>query len=241
MRVPLVPVTMAVARALRTRVRIHIVAGNDVHAHIGRRPTHVVALASRHRHRCLAAAIVEQIDVGIAKVSIGAAIDDVVEARLAQPNPGGVVEHPIGHTGRGVVGEHDAKREPEGDEDEEAVEIGARQRQVPRVVEARLEVGRSHESLHVDDDANVAVEGEHEREENQHGHDGHVVGLHVGHGPGAIVKVRLEGELKGGGEAAHEPGGEHEYGDFAFVEERRDVLWCAQSQIVFHRGELYEI
>lgn len=224
MRVTLVPVTMAVARSLRTRIRIHIVSGNDVDSHIGRRSTHFVPLAPRHRNGRLAAAVVEQIDVRIAKVPVRDAIDDVVEAGLAQSEPGGIVEHAIRHIGRRVIGENDAERQPENDENDETVEVGARQRQVPGVVQAGLEVGRPHEALHVHDDPDVTVEGEHQRQQDQHGNDGHLVGLDVGHRAGAVVEVGLERELKAGRETADEPGGQHQDGDFALVEERRDVL-----------------
>lgn len=161
MRVTLVPVSVTIAGSLWTGVRIHIISGNDVDTHIRRGTTHVVPLTPRNRNRRLAAAIVEKVDVRVAEVTIRDAIDDVVEAGLAQTDPGGVVEHAIGHIGRSVVGEHDSEGQPEGDEDDETVKVGARQRQIPGVVQAGLEVGRSHETFHVENDADVTVECEH--------------------------------------------------------------------------------
>lgn len=171
MHVSLAPVAVAIARSLRARVRVHVVAGNDVHTHVRRWPRHIGALSSRHRHRCLAATVMEQIDVRIAEVTVRDAIDDIVKARFAQSDPGTVVEDAIGHIGGGrMVGQHNAERQPEGDEYQETVEIGAGQRQVPGVREAGLKVGRAHESFHIDDDAHVSVESHDKRQQHDDGH-----------------------------------------------------------------------
>lgn len=133
MHVTLAPVSMCIAAALRTGVRVHIVTGNNVHANIRGRTTNIVPLAARHGHRRLAAAIVKQIYVSIAKMPIRDAIDDVVKARFAQSNPGGGVKNAIRYRCRRMVCEHNAKRQPERDKDEKTVEVGTRQRQIPRV------------------------------------------------------------------------------------------------------------
>ena len=160
MTVPLAPVAVAVAGALRAGVRVHVVAGYDVDAHVRRRPVATVRpLAPRDGHRRLAAAVVEQADVGAAEVPIGETVDDVVKAGLGQPDPDGRVEHAVRDEAGRAVREDDAERQPKDDEDKEAVEVGAGERQVPGVGEARLKVGQRHCALHVHDDADVRDEG----------------------------------------------------------------------------------
>lgn len=232
---------MRVAAALRTGIRVHIVSGNNVHAHIGRRPAHIVALPARHRHGRLAAAVVKQIHVRIAKVPIRDAVDDIVEARLAQPNPGGRVEDAIRHRCGRMVGQHNAERQPERHKDDETVEVGARQRQIPGVRQARLKVWRSHEALHVHDDANVPEERQHQRQQDQNGHDRRLVRLHVVavRRACAIVEVvDVEGELKAGGQTAHGPDEQQQHGGLAAIEEGRNVLRCAETQVILDGGEL---
>lgn len=238
MYVALAPVAVVcIARPLRTGV--HIVAGYDVHAHIGRRPADVVALPPRHGHGRLAAAVVEQVHVGAAEVPVRDAVDDVVKARLAQPDPGGRVEDAIGHRRGRTVGEHYAERQPERDKDQEAVEVGARQRQVPRVRQAGLEVGRAHEALHVHDDADVAEEGEHQRQQDQNGHDARLVRLHViVDGARAVVEVDVDHVLHASRNAADAPHEQQQHGGLASIEERRYVLRRAQAQVVLNGGEL---
>lgn len=175
MLITLVPVTVTVARSLRARVRVHVVTGNDVHPNVGRWSTHVGTLSPRHGHRRFAATVVEQIDVSIAEVFVGNAVDDVVEAGLAESDPGGGVEHTVGHIGPCVIRQHDAERQPECDEDEEAPKIGASQIQIPGVREAGLEVRRAHETFNVDEDTDVTVQGEYNRQQDQYGNYGHLV------------------------------------------------------------------
>lgn len=229
-----------IARPMRTGVRVHVVAGYDVHAHIRWRPTHIGALAPRHRHGRLAATVVKQIHVCVAKVFVRDAVDDVVKARLCQTDPERRVERSVRHRRRGVVAEHDAERQPERDEYEEAVEISARQLQVPLVVVALFEVRSAHEALHVDDDANVADKREHDGQQNHSGHDGRLVRLHVvAIGARTVVKVYgFEGKLQAGGQRAHAPDEQQQNGGLGAIEERRNVLRCAESQIVLDAGEL---
>lgn len=83
---------MAITGTLRTRIRIHIVAGNDVDANIRCWTAYFVTLTSRHRHRCLAAAIVKEVDVRITKMTIADAVDDIVQTRFDESNPSGHVK-----------------------------------------------------------------------------------------------------------------------------------------------------
>lgn len=225
-----------IARPLWTGV--HVVAGYDVHTHVGRRPTDVVALPSRHRHCRLAAAVMEQVHVRVPEMPIRDAVDDIVEARFAQANPGGCVEDAIGHRCGCTIGEHNAERQPERDEDQKAVEVGARQSQVPSVREAGFEVRRTHETLNVQNDANVSEEGEHKRQQYQNGHNG-LVWLHVVVGGArTVVKVYIEGELHAGGQRADEPDEQQQNCGLAAIEERWYVLRGAQAHIILNGREL---
>jgi len=70
-----------------TGVRVHVVAGYDMHADVAGRPAGTVPGPSRERHRRFAATVVEQVDVRVPEVPVPGAIHQVVEARLAQGQP----------------------------------------------------------------------------------------------------------------------------------------------------------
>ncbi len=81
------------ARPLRTRVRVHIIAGYDVDPHVARGTRALRSGPAGEGDRSLAAAIVEQFHVGVAEVPVHEAIQQIVEAGLAKGEPRGQVEH----------------------------------------------------------------------------------------------------------------------------------------------------
>lgn len=112
--------TLARFATLGAGVRVHVVPGDDVDAHFSRRPRHPLGpRPPRERHGSLAAAVVEQVDVGAAEVSVTGAVDDVVDARLAESQPREVVEQ-VGRDlpARGHA-EDDSEGQPEDEEHEE--------------------------------------------------------------------------------------------------------------------------
>lgn len=222
---------MRIARPLRARIRIHVVTRNDVHPHIGRRPAHVRSLAPLHRHRRLAATVVEQVHIRIAEMPIRQAVNHIVKARLGQPNPGGRVEHSIRHRRRRMIRQHNAERQPERNEYQKTVEIRARQRQIPRIRQARLKVRLSHETLHVHNDPDVSVECQHQRQQDQNRHNRRLIRLHivVGRARAIVHVVDVENELHAGGQTAHQPNQQQQHGDFASVEKRRYILRRAEA------------
>lgn len=112
------------ARPRGTGVRVHVVAGYDVHAHVAGRPAGTIAGPPRKRHRGLAAAVVEQVDVRVPEVPVAGAVHQVVEARLAERQPREIVEHLRGQLLHGGQREHHGERRPEHDEHDEAVRVG---------------------------------------------------------------------------------------------------------------------
>lgn len=76
-----------------TGVRVHVIAGYDVHADVTGWTAGTVSGPPRERHRRLAATVVEQVDVRVAEVPVTGAVNQVVEARLAEGQPRQVVEH----------------------------------------------------------------------------------------------------------------------------------------------------
>lgn len=92
MDVPLIPVMMAVASSLGTRIRVHIIAGYDVDPNISGGSTTFGTLTSSNRDSGLATAIMKQINISIAKMSVGQAIDDIMETRFTQSNPECIVK-----------------------------------------------------------------------------------------------------------------------------------------------------
>lgn len=112
--------TLARLTALGAGVRVHVVPGDDVDAHFARRPSNPLsARPPRERHGSLAAAVVEQVDVGAAEVPVAGAVDDVVDTRLAECQPRKVVEQ-VGRDlpARGHA-EDDSEGQPEDEEHDE--------------------------------------------------------------------------------------------------------------------------
>lgn len=112
--------TLAGLTALRAGVRVHVVSGDDVDAHFARRPGHTLgARPPRERDGGLATAVVEQVDVSTAEMPVAGAVDDVVDARLAESEPRQVVEQ----VGRDLPtrghAEDDSEGQPEDKEHEE--------------------------------------------------------------------------------------------------------------------------
>lgn len=94
-------------------------------------------------------------------MAIGDAVDDVVEAGLRQPQPGGVVKHFIGDVlrcGRVGDGEDDSKGQPENHKSQEAVKVASDECEVRFIHDARLERGLTHEFFGVNYDADVNEE-----------------------------------------------------------------------------------
>lgn len=232
MDISLAPVAVTVARSLWTRVWVHVISGNYVNAYIWRRAAHFVPLTSWNRYRSLAAAVVEQINVRITEVTIREAVDDIVETRFAQPDPGGRIKHAVCHIRCGVVGQHNAKGQPKCYKNQKAVKICTCQWQVPSVILAWLEVGRAHESLHVNDDAHVRIERQDDGQQNEQRHYDRLVWCNVGRLTGAIIETNFEHELKARRDASHKPNQQENSGGVSFVEIWSDVLGRAQPKIV---------
>lgn len=157
-----------ISGSLWAGVRVHVVAGYDVHSHI--RPRHFLLPSTSGRHGRLAAAIVEQVEIRIAEVAVGNAVDNVVEAGLGQAQPGGAVEHFIVDVaGRGREGNRadDAERQPEEHESQEAVKVASHQREIRLVRHTWLKARLTHELFGVDDDAKVDEQGDDKWEEHE--------------------------------------------------------------------------
>lgn len=144
---------------LRTRVAVHIVARYDVDAHI--RSRNIGLSSSRCRDGGFAAAVVEQVDICIAKMSICDAVDDVVKAGFRQAHPGRVIKHFVADVLRRCRhrnGECDAKWQPEQHECEEAVKVASHKREIRFVHGIWLKTRLTHELLRVNYNANVNEE-----------------------------------------------------------------------------------
>lgn len=114
-----------------------------------------------HKGR-LAATVIEQVHVRVPEVPVRQAVDDIVEAGLAHPDPRTVVERPVRDFLGGGHATDDCEWGPEQDEDDEAVEIGLGQREVRGEPVVRLEVGQPHVPLHGHVDAQVDDKGDKE-------------------------------------------------------------------------------
>lgn len=100
-------------------------------------------------------------------MAIRDAVDDVVEARLGQAQPGGVVKHFVGDVlrrGRVGDGEHDCEGQPENHKRQEAVKVASDECKVRFVHDARLERRLTHEFFGVNYDANVDEECDEKRQ-----------------------------------------------------------------------------
>lgn len=149
------------------RARIEIIAGDYVDTNITW-PGDVGLTATCRRDGRFAAAIVEQLHVGTAKVSISYAVDDVVKAWLGEAEPGRVVEHFVGDVlrrGGERDGEDDGERQPEQHERQETVKVAPHQWKVGLVGGGRLEARLAHELFGIDYDADVTEKCDEERNE----------------------------------------------------------------------------
>lgn len=119
----------AMRRTLRTCVGVHIIAGDDMNSHI--RSCYFLLPSTLCADSRFAAAVVEQVHICIAKVTICDAIDDVVKARFRQSDPRCEVKHFVGDVifGRCCDGncKYNCERQPEQHECEKAVEIATHQ------------------------------------------------------------------------------------------------------------------
>lgn len=137
----------------RTRVRV-----NNVHSetHVAGIPTTVAAAwPPRKAHRGLAAAVVEELDVGAAKVAVRHAIEQVVEAGLGQSEPGQVVEHASADRPEGVDADRQTERQPEHGEHHAAAHVRLGKLVVPgkggrRLVRPR-DTSHVYHQLHVEE------------------------------------------------------------------------------------------
>jgi len=139
-----------------------------VHADVAGRAAGAVAGPPRERHRRLAAAVVEQVDVRVAEVPVTGAVHQVVEAGLAEGQPREVVEHLGGQPLDGGQRQDDGERGPEHDEHDEAVRVGQHQRVVPVERQRRLEARVQPGHVHLVRDAHVQPG----RDEQRRQHDG---------------------------------------------------------------------
>jgi len=101
-----------VAAPLRARVRVHVIAGDDVYAHVARGPRRLGARPPRERYRRLAEAVVEQVHVSVTEVAVRHAVQEVVETGLAEGEPRQVVEQSGGHPLRRPKAQDHAERKP---------------------------------------------------------------------------------------------------------------------------------
>jgi len=138
----------------RTRVRV-----NDVHseAHVARISTLSTARSPREAHRGLAAAVMKKLDVSAAKVAVRYAVEQIVEARLGQGEPGQVVKHTGADRNEGIHADRQAERQPERDEYHTAVHIRLRELVVPgkggrRLVRDARGPSHTYQQLHVKED-----------------------------------------------------------------------------------------
>lgn len=123
--------------------------------------------------RGFAAAVIEQVHVGVAEVAVRETVNDVVEAGLAHAHPRTVVERLVGDgTGRGQTGDH-CERSPEEDENDEAEEVGFGQREIGAEPVVGLVVGLAPPPLHGHVDAQVDDEGGEQRDQHGGDSDGH--------------------------------------------------------------------
>lgn len=189
-------------------------------AHFSRRPRHPLGpRPPRERHRSLAAAVVEQIDVGAAEVSVTGAVDDVVDARLAESQPREVVEQ-VGRdlSVRGHA-QDDSEGQPEDKEHEETEQVGLHEGVVPVERDGRLEAGVGACDADLGDDAEVESECEEAGESDAEDGDGRLVLEDAGASGGAVVGHEVVVELEGDDEGAHHPDGEGDKGDASLGEE----------------------
>jgi len=140
-----------------------------VDANVAGRAGGAVAGPSRERHRRLAAAVVEQVDVRVAEVPVAGAVHQVVEAGLAECQPREVVEHLGGMQPLdGGQGQDDGERRPEHDEHDEAVRVGQHQRVVPVERQRWLEAWVQPGNVNLVRDAHVQPR----RDEQRRQHNG---------------------------------------------------------------------
>ena len=71
-----------ISGSLRTGVRIHIIARNDVNSHVRPRVSLGLSSSSYCGNGRFTATVVEQIEICVSEMAICDAINDVVEARL---------------------------------------------------------------------------------------------------------------------------------------------------------------
>lgn len=126
------------------RRHVHVISGNDVDpnavAHV--RAGDILLPSTCRRHRRLTAAVVEQVEVCVPEVAVRDAVDDVVEARLGQSQPSGVIKHFVGDVLRRCrvgYGEDNCEGQPENDKCQEAVKVASDKCKVRFVHDARLE------------------------------------------------------------------------------------------------------
>lgn len=238
MALALAPVAVAVSSALGARVRVHVVAGDDVYPDVGRRSVAVGSLPPRNGYRRLAAAVVEQADVRAAEVPIGQTVDHIVEAGLGQPDPGRVVKQPVRDAFGRSVRQDDTERQPEQHEDQEAVKVGSHQREVPRVRQVWLKVGQAHVALDVHDDPDVGEEGQ--QQWHQH-HQSHPAGFRwndVVRLPVAVIEANVVHKLHTRGETGHKPNQQQDHGHVSPVEPAGLVLGRTQPEVVLDGHDL---
>lgn len=166
--------------------------------HVGCGPGYFsCSIASGCGHIGLAAAIVEETHICIPEMTVGEAVHHIVDAGLAQTKPRGVVEDPrVGNDLGGAVGEDHPKWQPEDDEDEKAVEVSACQGKIPRVSQRWLKIWRSHESTDVENDPDMSVKGQNDGQDNEQGHNGHLIGHNSGRFARAVVKAEAKNKLQ---------------------------------------------
>lgn len=140
---------------------------NNVNSHIWSRD--VCVASSGRRYRCLAATVVEKLDVCVPEMSICHAVDHIVEAGLWKSNPCCHVECLVSDISRRCW---DWKRKnynegkPEDDKREKTVEVTAYEWKVRLVRHAWLKAWLTHELFCIDDDPNVDEECDEKRSQN---------------------------------------------------------------------------
>lgn len=126
-------------------------------SHVARISAAVAAARSpREGHRSLTAAVMEELHVSTAKVSIRHAVEQIVETGLGQSEPGRVEEHARADPAEGIHADRQAERQPENDEHQVTVYVRLRKLVVPeesgRWLIASGGASHTQHQLHVEED-----------------------------------------------------------------------------------------
>lgn len=127
---------------------------------------------------------------------INDAIQDTIHAGFTDPQPGQIVEEPIGDLLHCANGEDHTEWQPKQHEQYKTVQIGEHEGVVPTECDWWLEVGTCFCCFDLVGGTDVADEGETERHEDEDYADGGLVRNEAGALAGAVVEGEVGRELK---------------------------------------------